>query len=368
MKKLNSILFAIILLFTYNVQYADAKSKIQVALILDTSGSMDGLIEQAKTELWKVVNELAVAKKDNLAPDLEIALYEYGKDAIPASQGYLKMLVPLSTDLDLISEELFKLTTNGGQEYCGMVIKRSLDELKWSTDNGDLKMIFIAGNEPFTQGSVDYKKSCANAIAKGIVVNTIFCGNYQEGINTKWKDGADLSDGKYLNIDHNKVVAQISAPQDQELIKLNEQLNKTYIGYGTAGIKYKARQVQQDKNASNLSVAVMAERAVTKSSKKYSNSSWDIVDAYESAPESVEEMESDEMPDEMKDLDSEERVEYIKEKKEERDKIQAKIQRLNKERLEYIASERKKLAIDNTLDVVIIKAIHEQATTKRFKF
>ena len=148
------------------------KAKIQVALILDTSGSMDGLLEQAKSQLWKMVNELATSKKNGLTPSIELALYEYGKSTIVATEGYIKQLVPLSSDLDLVSEQLFALKTNGGDEYCGWAIKDATKELKWSDSNDDLKIIIIAGNEIFTQGSVDYRKACQSAISQGIVVNT----------------------------------------------------------------------------------------------------------------------------------------------------------------------------------------------------
>ncbi|MCA9072414.1 MAG: VWA domain-containing protein, partial [Planctomycetaceae bacterium] len=141
---------------------------IQLAILLDTSNSMDGLINQARTQLWKIVNELATAKRNGQVPQMQVALYEYGKSTLSRESGYLRQLVPLTDDLDKISEELFALKTQGGQEYCGQVIAKATTELKWSDSNDDLKLIFIAGNEPFTQGSVDYKKSCADAIAKGI--------------------------------------------------------------------------------------------------------------------------------------------------------------------------------------------------------
>ncbi|MCK4943670.1 MAG: VWA domain-containing protein, partial [Candidatus Aminicenantes bacterium] len=125
------------------------QSVIQMVILLDTSGSMEGLIEQAKTQLWKIVNEMALAKKNGKVPRLLVGLYEYGKSTIPASEGYLRMLVPLSEDLDRISEELFKLKTNGGQEYCGKVIRAATRGLQWSQNNSDYKVVFIAGNEPF---------------------------------------------------------------------------------------------------------------------------------------------------------------------------------------------------------------------------
>jgi hypothetical protein len=105
-------------------------TRVQLAILLDTSGSMDGLIDQARSRLWKIVNELATAKKNGRSPRLQVALYEYGQDTIPAAAGYLRRIVPLSEDLDRISEELFKLRTNGGEEYCGRVIESAVRELE----------------------------------------------------------------------------------------------------------------------------------------------------------------------------------------------------------------------------------------------
>ena len=92
---------------------------IQVALLLDTSNSMDGLIDQAKAQLWEIVNELSYAKCGNHKIKLQIALYEYGNDGLPSTEGYVRQVLPFSDDLDEISKELFALTTNGGNEFCG---------------------------------------------------------------------------------------------------------------------------------------------------------------------------------------------------------------------------------------------------------
>lgn len=288
---------------------------IQMAILLDTSGSMEGLIEQAKTQLWKIVNELALAKQKGVSPRLEVALYEYGKDSIPASENYLRMIVPLSQDLDRISEELFKLRTNGGSEYCGTVIHSAVNGLKWSSDNSQMKVIFIAGNEPFTQGSVDYKNSCKAAITKGIVVNTIFCGSYEVGVDTQWKHGADLADGTYMNIDHNRKIQHISAPQDKKIVELGKRLNKTYVAYGVKGKAAKKRQVAQDSNASSVNEAVMVQRSVSKASKQYNNAYWDLVDAEKEGAKKIEEMDEAELPEEMKKMTKKERRQYLDKKK-----------------------------------------------------
>ena len=346
------------------------KPLVQMAILLDTSNSMDGLIEQAKAQLWNIVSEFAVAKRNGITPDLHVALYQYGNDNIPASEGHIRLMAPLTNDLDKISEELFALKTCGGQEYCGMVIKHATENLEWSKSNDVYKVIFIAGNEPFTQGSVNYKEACEAAIAKGIIVNTIHCGSEQDGINGKWKDGADLADGKYMIIDHNSAVVHIDAPQDAEIIRLSEELNKTYIPFGKEGKKGALNQIEQDMNASKYGDSYVAQRAIIKSKEVYNNASWDLVDAVNHSNLKLENVDEKELPENMQKMTKEEREKYVTSQNEARKKFQEQINKLNNERGKYIAEETKKLKEkgENTLGVNIINTIREQAEKKNFEF
>ncbi|HSR18401.1 MAG TPA: vWA domain-containing protein [Ignavibacteriaceae bacterium] len=343
------------------------KSSVQIALLLDTSNSMDGLIDQAKTQLWKIVNEMARSKRGGHSINLNVAIYEYGNDNLPSGEGFIRLVSPLTNDLDKISEELFKLKTNGGSEYCGTVISEAVKDLKWTKDNNQLKIIFIAGNEPFDQGNADYKKSCREAIAKGIIVNTIYCGNYEEGKSTYWKDGADLADGKYMNIDQNQGISFIETPYDNELASLGEQLNNTYIGYGVSGKDYKKRQAEQDVNAANLSPSILAERTVTKSGSQYKNDSWDLVDAEKEGKVKISEIPAEQLPEEMQKMSKEERVVYVEKKAEEREKIQNKIEDLNKKRTAFLIKNQAENK-DNTFDAAILKILREQASKKKYSF
>jgi hypothetical protein len=366
------LIFLAFSILSYSNQKVDKKTvninSIQLALLLDTSNSMDGLIDQAKSQLWKIVNELAKTKKDRHPVDLYVALYEYGKDAIPAQEGHLRNIVPFTQDLDRISDELFKLRTNGGQEYCGKVILDAVNNLQWRKSNDELKIIFIAGNEPFTQGDVDYKQACKKAVKNGIVVNTIFCGNYDKGIQTMWKDGADISDGKYMNIDHNAAIVHIDAPQDVEIVKLGQELNKTYIAFGNQGREKKELQAEQDANSMSLSPEVMVQRSVTKSGSQYRNSSWDLVDAKKEGKVKVEELKDEQLPENMKKMTVQERKSYLNKMEKERELIQRKINNLNDERSKYVAQKMLENKNDNTLDAVMIKTIREQATQKNYSF
>jgi hypothetical protein len=355
------------------IRASDVETKrplIQLAVLLDTSNSMDGLIDQARSQLWKIVNEFISAKRDGQKPEVQVALYEYGKSSLAANEGYLRMIVPLSTDLDKISEELFALRTNGGDEYCGWVIKSATEGLQWSAANTDLKMIFICGNEPFTQGRVDYKDACKAAIAKGIVVNTIHCGSEQEGINTKWKDGADLADGKYMWINADRKVAHIDAPQDAEIAKLGAELNKTYIAYGARGKESLARQAEQDFNAEKAAQGAFVNRSAAKASANYYNGGWDLVDAVKDGKK-LAEMAEEELPDEVRKLGKEDRAAYVETKTKERAELQKKILELNTARNKFVAEEMKKRGSANkedTLDAVMSKTIREQAKKQNFDF
>src|SRR6185436_18306879 len=140
--------------------------KIQAAILLDVSNSMDGLIDQAKAQLWNMVSVMGKAKCDGQTPQIEIALYEYGRTSNDVNKGFVKQISPFTSDLDRLSQNLFSLTTYGGDEYCGQVIYTSLDELSWDADPNSYKVIFISGNEDFLQGKVHYTLACAEAKKK----------------------------------------------------------------------------------------------------------------------------------------------------------------------------------------------------------
>jgi len=342
-------------------------SNIQLAILLDTSNSMDGLIDQAKTQLWKIVNEMSRSKCNGRKTNLSVALYEYGNDGLSAMEGYVRLITPFTNDLDKISEELFSLRTNGGSEYCGTVIYEALRDLNWNKDDNNYKVIFIAGNEPFNQGEKDFKDACKSARNKDIIVNTIFCGNYNEGVQTFWKQGADLTDGKYLNIDSDCNIVHIITPYDDRLILLGQKLNSTYIAYGYEGEALKQRQAEQDENAGKLAPSVLTERTITKGSGQYKNESWDLVDA-EAEGVNVEDIPKDQLPKEMQNMTKEERKEYVDQKAKERENIQKEINKLDQQRRDYIANQSAENNQDNTLDAAMLKIIREQASNKNFEF
>lgn len=123
-------------------------NRIQIAFLLDTSSSMDGLIDQAKARLWNILNEILKAEKDGSTPDIEVALYQYGNSGLLPEKGYIQQVTGLTTDVDLLSAKLFGLSTGGGDEYCGQVIQTSTNELQWDDSNNTIKLIYIAYLNP----------------------------------------------------------------------------------------------------------------------------------------------------------------------------------------------------------------------------
>src|SRR5438270_1531234 len=156
---------------------APAKTKpVDVVLCLDTSNSMDGLIDSAKRKLWAVVNDLA---KMEPTPSLRVGLYSYGNNTYDARRGWVRLEVPLTTDLDEVYKRInaLKCAAPGSDEFVARVTRDALAELKWSDDTGALRLVFVCGNEPVDQDKQVSLESVAEAAkAKGVVINTIYCG------------------------------------------------------------------------------------------------------------------------------------------------------------------------------------------------
>ncbi len=334
---------------------------VRIALLLDTSNSMDGLINQAKSQLWDIVNQFTYAKCGNEGrPRLKIALYQYGNNDLASEEGYIQQVLGFSSDLDEISAKLFSLTTNGGEEYCGQVIHQSLQQLDWGKNPDDLKMIFIAGNEPFTQGRKDFREAVLNAKERDVIVNTIFCGKYTLGINTHWQEGARLGGGEYMAIDHNRQVVHVKTPYDEIIIKLNKRLNTTYVSYGSKGAERMAVQAQQDAEAMELQEAVAVKRAVSKSSAYYNNSGWDLIDASSQKDFDLAGVRRETLPEALRGKSDQEIRAFLEEKREERRQIQSEIQQTHTQREAYLKEHRKNES--GELEKAILEAIKKQAS------
>ena len=345
-----------------------ANPKIQVAILLDVSNSMDGLIEQAKSQLWNMVSVMGKASCNGVTPQIEIALYEYGRSSNNVADGYVKQISPFTSDLDKLSQDLFKLTTQGGDEYCGQVIFTSLNELNWDANSQNYKVIFIAGNEDFLQGSLLYTKACNLANEKGVIVNTIYCGDRMQGIKEHWNLAGECGNGSFTNINQDARLPDIPTPYDTTLIVLNEKLNSTYLYYGADGRTNYARQFSLDAGNAAISKEVGAKRtAVKANSKLYDNTTWDLLDASRADSSFIAKVDMKTLPDSLQNKSRAELQKIVDKKNAERGAVQKEILLVNTQRENFIATERAKAASGNnmaTLETEVEKVIRGQA--KRF--
>ncbi|MFO0828223.1 MAG: vWA domain-containing protein [Phycisphaerales bacterium] len=349
---------------------ASAKSPgtIELAICLDTSGSMNGLIDAARTKIWDVVSDLALATP---TPKLRVALLTYGNDGLNAENGWTNIETDFTDNLDVVSQKLFALTTNGGTEYVGRVVDKAAGSLAWSKADESLKIIVVAGNESADQDpTVKYADACKKSIERGIVVNSIYCGGPTDDVAPGWKNVAQLADGHFATIDKDNGTVVVATPYDAELVELSAKLNTTYIAFGAAGEWNSANQTMQDRNALGSSSSVAAQRCVTKGGAVYDNRGWDLVDACKQADFKLESVKDEELPEAMRGKTLEEKKAYVAERTKERDAIQARVTELGSLRAKFVADEIAKRAGGDaaSFDRAIRDAIRAQATARGFQF
>jgi len=310
-------------------RHTEYEETVQIALILDVSGSMDGLLAQAKSQLWHIVNGIMWSYDRGRAPRLELSLYAYGQQSAGYRAGYLRQLLPFTTDLDWVSETLFGLYAEGRYEYAGVAIQSAVEELRWSRSPSDLKMIYIAGNEPFEQGPVRSEQALRLANRRGIVVNTIYCGEDYKGRREGWTRAAQLGQGDYFNIDPNRRQNYDRySPYDHQLLGLNRQLNSTYVPYGRQASRYQQRQQTQDQRAYQLGQGIASQRVITKASPAYRQPEWDLVDAVATGAVQLENIAPSDLPPAMQGMSRAQQKRYLAEKAQARRAIRGEIQQL----------------------------------------
>ena len=341
---------------------------VQIALLLDTSSSMDGLINQARSHLWNIVDQMGrmtrVVDGKVRGVRVELALYEYGNSRLSSAEGYIRQVLPLTSDLDKVSEQLMSLMTNGGSEYAGQVIKQAVDELAWSSDPDALKFVFVAGNEEFDQGPIDAATAMKLAQAKDVSVQLIYCG----GTDPTWSMASKLAGTDLTSIDQDRVAAHIPAPQDADILRLGGQLNGTYLAYGADGAAAAQRQAAADASSARLSAKVALERSQLKAKAAYKNSSWDLIDAVADDAGVLARTPDGSLPAELRGKSLAEKQQYVAEKTAERARIKAEIARLEAERTRFLDGERAKVAPEApSLETELMKGTRKVAGKKGWK-
>lgn len=338
---------------------------IDLVICLDVSGSMNGLINAARQNLWSIVNDMATLQPQ---PELRVALLTYGSPAYGRDTGFVSIQTELSKDLDMVSQKLFALKTNGGEEYVARVVKRSLEELAWSSDAAALKMIFVCGNEAATQDpAFDAMQMASNAIGKGVLVNTIYCNNQQGDLADGWRQVARMADGKFAAIEQDQMLV-IETPFDKELMDLSAALNKTYLTFGRQGARWAENQVAQDNNARSLNVAAAAQRCLTKGSGLYYNPQFDLCDAIKDKKFDLAAVKKEDLPKELREMALAQLKAHVERTAKKRVVIQEQVAELGRKRDALVVAERKRLAGDGEklFEQAILESVRAQAASRGF--
>lgn len=356
------------------------RRSIDIVICLDVSGSMDGLIDSAKLQLWNVVNEVA---RLTPTPLLRVGLYSYGASGYERAKGWVRKDADLTEDLDEVYRALNALKTGGGEELVARVTAAALDEQRWSAEAGALKLVFVCGNEPVNQDKLIPLGDVATKAKKaGVLVNTIYCQYGHDGEIPAWAAFSESCGGRHVNIDQHKAVRQVAVKTefDERIVKLGEELNGTYVAYGQGGKEKANNQKAQDQNAANApgaagpggprapAVAAIA-RAESKAGALYRNATWDLVDKMKEKGFDLSTIRDEDLGDELKKIKPEERLAYLKKKAAERAELQKAISELSAARQKKIDEElakRPKSEGEKALDEAFRSLIRDQARSKGF--
>lgn len=342
--------------------------QVDLAICLDTSNSMDGLIDSAKLKLWRVVNDLA---RIDPSPSLRVALLSYGNNSNDRGRGWVRVEADLTHDIDEVYRKLFELKTNGGTELVARVCRDALVDLKWSEHKGSLRIVFVCGNEPADQDKEVTLPSVVNlAKKKDVVVNTIYCQYGRPDEESGWKLFSGMCGGKHAVIDQNKRRPVIDTPYDREIRDLSGRVNGTYVPFGPGGAAGIANQAAQDGNALKAAPSAAVERGGFKASGLYFNG-WDLGDRLKTDPKfDLKSIKAEDLPAEMRALSVEQREAHVRKKLAERAEIQGQMSALSAKRARYLEEAEKKLPIDEGergFDEAVRAMLREQAGAKQMR-
>jgi Mg-chelatase subunit ChlD len=351
------------------------KSTLEMVFVLDTTGSMGGLIEGAKQRIWGIVNEVM---QSSAHPAVRIGLVAY-RDR---GDRYVTQVLPLTEDLDKVYTTLMDYHADGGGDGPEDVRSALADGVRkagWAQAGPNLaQVIFLVGDAPPHDNYVDVPDTlitAANAVQKGMTVNTIQCGT--EGETTRvWQGIAQRGQGQYFAIAQNGGVQMIATPYNEQLGQLATQLGATFIAYGFGGgadaevrrtaVASQARSVET-RVALSAPAQAKAERALNKavSSEAYVG---DLLQSIENGSLKIEAVKNEDLPADLQKLEPSERQQEIEKRLAKRREIRAQILSLSKQRDEFIIAERKKSGGKaNGFDVAVTKALREQMARKGIK-
>ena len=345
------------------------KASLELVFVIDTTGSMGGLIEGAKSKVWSIVNEVL---KSQSHPKVKVGLVAY-RDL---GDSYVTKVEPLSSDLDKIYSTLMSYTAEGGGDTPENVRQALLDGVRksgWSQKSSTTaQIIFLVGDAPPHN---DYKNipdcvtTAGEAVKKGIIVNTIECGSDPEA-KTAWQEISRRGEGQFFAIEQNGGVVAISTPYDAELSTLSGKIGSTYSAYGAKtfrGAKASTQAANEGRFRDAAPASAQAERALNKAinSEAYDK---DLVQDVANGKVKLRDLKTDQLPDDLQKLSPEDREKEVAKRIKDRKAITNKILELSKKRDAFQMAELKKRKGSNTgFDEVVRQSLKAQVAKKGIK-
>lgn len=355
-----------LLIKTEQAQTQQHKQKIEVVFVLDTTGSMGGLIEGAKNKIWHIANEIQNAKTE---VEVRIGLIAY-RDR---GDDYVTKHFSITNDIHSIYAELIEFRAGGGGDHpesVNQALYEAIRQQNWSKANDTLRMVFLVGDAPPKmnyQDDVKYMQSVKLANEKDIIINTILAGNDQI-TKRVWQEIAQNANGAFSQIAQDGNVTIIKTPYDDKIKQLNLQLNTTVILYGDATTRRKAQKVMESiKVAAPSASSDMAAYNLKRDVKnRVFSGKGDLLQDLSTNDAEIGSLIAKQLPTIMQDMDESERVIYINEMQEKRSKIQTQIDDLVKKRNIYKSKESKKLSASekDSFDENLMSIIRTEAETK----
>jgi hypothetical protein len=343
---------------------AKAAPRVEVAFVLDTTGSMAGLIDGAKRKIWSLANQLASGQP---TPSVRMALIGY-RDR---GDAYVTRVRDLTDDIDAVYADLQGFAADGGgdtPESVNQALHEAVTRLAWSRDTGVYRVIFLVGDAPphlDYPGDISFADSVAQARQRGIVVNTVQCGDLAE-TTPIWQQIASTGGGTFAAIRQDGGMLALATPMDDELAVLNRDLAGTLVPYG-AEDERKELEAKRDRAAGADAPAVASRLGfLSKLGGRLNSGRADLVDAIAAGVTKLGDVAEPELPAELRAMAPAAREAFVNKKLEQRQQIQARIDHLSSERDAYVAQENARRATSGKgdgFDAVVLGAVREQAAS-----
>ncbi len=352
---------------------AQVEAAVDIVFVLDTTGSMSGLLEGAKQKVWSIVNDVA---KGTPTPAIRVGLVGYRDKG----DQYITQVFPLTDDLDSMFSSLTSFQADGGgdgPEDVNRALKDAVHKLNWSTDHQTLRILFLVGDAPphmDYRGEAQYPNLVKDAVMKEIIVNTIRCGNWDE-TGRVWADIARRGEGEFFTIDQSGGTVKITTPYDAKLAEYSAKLSGTYVAYG--GASERKRLVSKFKASEEVAAAAAPEASASRAEFRAKKAvatgrlaEKDIVAEMADGESKIGELEKENLPPELQKLSDEELQAHVRKKAKERQEILEKIEVLSKKREEYIRQEQAKTGDGkaDSFDAAVRKSIRKKAAEKGIRY